>query len=66
MAQAGQKTNAGIEVRVAHIDADAGKGLKTFDSLVLADTGAGQADKIKELSQAYYGGWYCMARTYHQ
>ena len=55
MAQAGQKTNAGIEVRVAHIDADAGKGLKTFDSLVLADTSAGQADKIKELSQAYYG-----------
>ena len=55
MAQAGQKINAGIEVRVAHIDADAGKGLKTFDSLVLADTGAGQADKIKELSQAYYG-----------
>lgn len=50
MAQAGQKTNAGIEVRVAHIDADAGKGLKTFDSLVLADTGAAQADKIKELS----------------
>ena len=55
MAQAGQKTNAGIEVRVAHIDADAGKGLKTFDSLVLADTGAAQADRIKELSQSYYG-----------
>ena len=55
MAQAGQKTNAGIEVRVAHIDADAGKALKTFDSLVLADTGAAQADKIKELSHAYYG-----------
>lgn len=55
MAQAGQKTNAGIEVRVAHIDADAGKGLKTFDSLVLADTGAAQADKIKELSHTYYG-----------
>lgn len=55
MAQAGKKTNAGVEVRVAHIDADAGKGLKTFDSLVLADTGAGQADNIKELSQAYYG-----------
>ena len=55
MAQAGQKTNAGIEVRVAHIDADAGKDLKTFDSLVLADTGAAQADKIKELSQSYYG-----------
>ncbi len=55
MAQAGQKTNAGIEVRVAHIDADAGKGLKTFDSLVLGKTGAVQADKIKELSHAYYG-----------
>ena len=55
MAVAGQKTNAGIEVRIAHIDADAGKGYKTFDSLVLADTGAAQADKIKELSQAYYG-----------
>ena len=55
MAQAGQKTNAGIEVRVAHIDADAGKGLKTFDSLVLAETGAAQADKIKELSHNYYG-----------
>lgn len=55
MAQAGQKTNAGIEVRIAHIDADAGKGLKTFDSLVLAKTGAAQADKIKELSYSYYG-----------
>ncbi|PLT22073.1 DUF927 domain-containing protein [Psychrobacter sp. MES7-P7E] len=55
MAQAGQKTNAGIEVRVAHIDADAGKGLKTFDSLVLAETGAAQADKIKELYHRYYG-----------
>ena len=55
MAQAGQKTNAGIEVRVAHIDADAGQGLKTFDSLVLADTGAAQADRIKELSHTYYG-----------
>ncbi len=55
MAQAGKKTNAGVEVRVAHIDADAGKGLKTFDSLVLAATGAAQADRIKELSHAYYG-----------
>jgi putative DNA primase/helicase len=55
MAQAGKKTNAGVEVRVAHIDADAGKGLKTFDSLVLADTGTAQADKIKELSHTYYG-----------
>ena len=42
-------------MRVAHIDADAGKGLKTFDSLVLAKTSEAQADKIKELSHAYYG-----------
>ena len=55
MAQAGKKTNAGVEVRVAHIDADAGKGLKTFDSLVLAKTSEAQADKINELSHAYYG-----------
>lgn len=57
MAVTGQKTNAGIEVRIAHIDADAGAGndLRTFDSLVLAETGAAQADKIKELSHTYYG-----------
>ena len=61
MAQAGKKTNAGVEVRVAHIDADAGardgagNDLRMFDSLVMADTGAAQADKISELSQAYYG-----------
>ncbi|WP_169391430.1 MULTISPECIES: DUF927 domain-containing protein [Psychrobacter] len=55
MAQVGQKTNAGIEVRIAHIDADAGKGLKTFDSLVLAATGEAQADKIRTLSSSYFG-----------
>ena len=55
MSEAGLKTNAGIEVRMAHIDADAGKGLKTFDSLVLEETGAAQADKINELSHTYYG-----------
>ena len=57
MIEAGQKTNAGIEVRMAHIEADAGAGndLRMFDSLVLADTGAAQADKINELSYSYYG-----------
>ena len=57
MAVTGQKTNAGIEVRIAHIDADAGAGndLRTFDSLVLAETGAAQADKIKDLYYRYYG-----------
>lgn len=55
MAQVGQKTNAGIEVRIAHIEADAGKGLKTFDSLVLAATGEAQADRIRTLSSSYFG-----------
>lgn len=55
MALAGQKTNAGIEIRIAHIDADAGKGFRMFDSLVMAGTGEAQADKIKALSATYYG-----------
>ncbi|WP_227671427.1 DUF927 domain-containing protein [Psychrobacter sp. 72-O-c] len=55
MAEVGQSTNAGIEIRTAHIDADAGKGYKMFDSLVLANSGAAQADKLTELSSTYYG-----------
>lgn len=55
MAQVGKKTNAGVEIRLANIDADAGKGLKTFDSLVLAATGEAQADKIRTLSSSYFG-----------
>ena len=44
-----------MTVTEKNIDADAGKGLKTFDSLVLAKTSEAQADKINELSHAYYG-----------
>lgn len=50
-----QITNAGVEIRVAHIEADAGSGNGVFDSLVMADSGAAQADKIKGLASQYYG-----------
>lgn len=50
-----QKTNAGVEIRVAHIEADPGSGNGIFDSLVMAKSGAAQADKIKELASQYYG-----------
>lgn len=46
---------AGVEVRVAHIEADADTGNGIFDSLVMADSGAAQADKIKEIASKYYG-----------
>lgn len=47
--------NAGAEVRIAHIEADAGAGYGIFDSLIIADSAAAQADKIKELASQYYG-----------
>lgn len=46
---------AGVEIRVAHIEADAGTGNGVFDSLVMADSGSEQADKIKELASKYHG-----------
>lgn len=46
---------AGVEVRVAHIEADAGTGNGIFDNLVMASSGTAQADKIKELASQYYG-----------
>lgn len=55
MNNASQKTNTGIEIRVAHIEADAGSGHGVFDSLVMADSGSAQADKIKELASQYHG-----------
>lgn len=55
MAQANQKTNAGMEVRLCHIDGDAGHGLGIFDSLAIADTPEGQAQKITDLTDKYYG-----------
>ena len=55
MNNASQKTNAGIEIRVAHIEADAGSGHGIFDSIVMAESDSAQADMIKELASQYYG-----------
>lgn len=55
MAQANQKTNAGMEVRLCHIDGDAGNGMGIFDSLAIAETPEEQAQKITDLTDKYYG-----------
>lgn len=52
---AGIDVNAGQLVRLIHIDADAGLGFRSFDSLVMADTAEQQANIIKQLSTSYYG-----------
>lgn len=46
---------AGVEIRVAHIEADAGSGHGIFDSIVMAESDSAQADMIKELASQYYG-----------
>ena len=46
---------AGVEIRVAHIEADAGAGYGVFDSIVMAESGSAQADMIKKLASQYYG-----------
>lgn len=47
--------NAGQLVRLIHIEADAGTGYRSFDSLVLAETAEEQANIVKSLSTTYYG-----------
>ena len=53
--QSNKRHNPGMEVRLCHIDADAGKNLGVFDSLVLAPTPEEQADVLTELTGRYYG-----------
>jgi uncharacterized protein (DUF927 family) len=55
MSQSKKKCNAGMEVRLCHIDADAGKELGIFDSLVLASTAEKQADMLTTLTSQYHG-----------
>ena len=50
-----KRHNPGMEVRLCHIDADAGKNLGIFDSLVLATTPEKQADILTKLTNQYYG-----------
>lgn len=55
MAQVGKRTNAGQEVRLADIPADAGYGLGIFDGLTLSDDPAKQSDLIKQAALQYHG-----------
>lgn len=55
MSQSNKRCNAGMEVRLCQINADAGENLGIFDSLVLASTPQEQADILKTLTGQYYG-----------
>ena len=55
LSEAGITANAGQLVRLIHIDADAGKGHRSFDSIVMGNSGAEQASIITNLYQQYYG-----------
>lgn len=55
MEQAGKGTKAGHDVRMAHIAADAGKGLGVFDTLHDFTNGAALSDHLVDMSHQYYG-----------
>lgn len=55
MEQAGKGTKAGHDVRMAHIAADAGKGLGVFDTLHDFASGAALSDHLAHMSHQYYG-----------
>jgi len=55
MARAGKQPTAGQEVRLADIEADAGKGLGLFDVLHIVGTPAAQAFAIKEATTRWHG-----------
>ncbi|STX40334.1 inner membrane protein [Legionella donaldsonii] len=55
MARAGQKTNAGQEIRLADIEADAGSNMGIFETLHEFSTPATLALKLKEAANQSYG-----------
>lgn len=55
MEQAGKGAKAGHDVRLAHIAADAGKGLGVFDTLHDFESGAALSDHLVKMSRQYYG-----------
>lgn len=55
MEQAGKGSKAGHDVRMAHIAADAGKGLGVFDTLHDFESGAALSDHLVKMSRQYYG-----------
>ena len=55
MARAGQKANAGQEIRLADIEADAGVGMGAFEVLHDQPSPAALALKLKDLASRYHG-----------
>lgn len=55
MEQAGKGTKAGHDVRMAHIPADAGKGLGVYDTLHDFANGAALSDHLVNMAQQHYG-----------
>jgi putative DNA primase/helicase len=55
MEQAGKGAKAGHDVRMAHIAADAGKGLGVFDTLHDFESGSALSDHLVKMSRQYYG-----------
>ncbi len=55
MARAGQRANAGQEIRLADIEADAGCNMGIFEKLHHHETPAAFALTLKEVSSRYYG-----------
>jgi len=55
MEQAGKGSKAGHDVRMAHIAADAGKGLGVFDTLHDFESGAALSDHLVKMARQYYG-----------
>lgn len=55
MAKAGQRANAGQEIRLAEIEADAGAGMGLFENIHNQISPAAMATTLKESTSQYYG-----------
>ena len=55
LAQIGKKANAGVDVRLANVPADAGKGHGVFDTLHGFKTARDLAKMLNDTNQRYYG-----------
>ena len=55
MEQAGKGTKAGHDVRMAHIPADAGKGLGVYETLNSFSSGAALSDHLVRMAHQHYG-----------
>jgi uncharacterized protein (DUF927 family) len=55
MARAGQRTNAGQEIRLADIEADAGAGMGLFETIHNQISSAAMALTLKESTNQFYG-----------